>query len=275
MEGFNQESQALSELEVVDVLPEKEAQGLPVFIAPGWGNTSLTFKNIMGEFTKNGHRSLLVEHKRAQTMSSIDEQYSTEDLQRAFEIIEALDKKGIAQTDAVGYSEGTIDLVVAATLFPERFRSLVLLNPNGVIGEDSFAKLVARFHAEIARNTVSSFGSKEEIKATLAVYKDVASEILKNPALAARETLSIAKSNTLPALANLKQKGIRISIIAGVDDKMFPIKKMQEEVKAEHVDGFYSVKGGHFEAFKKPEQYTSLIRAAFSALEKKSEKKAE
>ena len=70
-------------------------------------------------------------------------------------------------------------------------------------------------------------------------------------------------------LRDLHQKGIGISVIHGVDDPVFPMDKMQEIVKADQIDGFYSVKGDHNEIYVHPEKYIPLVDEALQSLENK------
>jgi len=65
---------------------------------------------------------------------------------------------------------------------------------------------------------------------------------------------------------------LKISIIHGVDDKFFPMERVQKMTTSKIVDGFYSVKGTHNEILLHQETHTKLIGQVLDALEKKSEK---
>ena len=73
-------------------------------------------------------------------------------------------------------------------------------------------------------------------------------------------------------LRTLHKQGVKIAIIHGVDDSALPMEKMQSVAKQDQLDGFYSVKGDHFEIYAQPEKYTALADEALTALEAKLEK---
>ncbi|MFH0856301.1 MAG: hypothetical protein V1860_00185 [bacterium] len=96
--------------------------------------------------------------------------------------------------------------------------------------------------------------------------KEGVKSIMDNPKMALKEVFAIAKMETVDLLKVLKEKGIGVSIIHAANDKAFPMDKVQENIKEEQVDGFYSVKGTHNELILHPENYTALIDLALSKM---------
>jgi hypothetical protein len=70
-------------------------------------------------------------------------------------------------------------------------------------------------------------------------------------------------------LRHIRQTGIRISIIHGVDDGTFPMDRVQGVVKSDMVDGFFSVKGRHGQFQLEPDGYTRLADFALTAMDSK------
>ncbi|MFH1183029.1 MAG: alpha/beta hydrolase [Candidatus Moraniibacteriota bacterium] len=251
--------------------PEKLKSDTPVFIAPGWGNTAETLKSSLGVLAERGRESYTLDYPRKKQLDSISE-IATEELQKAVSILATLRQEGIKKTDAVGYSEGGINLAVAASMEPDKFRNIVFVAPGGMVGQDSSLKLAGRFSLGALIDTLNTMVKPETVLPALKYTKELLKYIGKNPAMAMREVGAIAQSDITELCKQLKEKGIGISFVCGVDDKAFPMERVQKQANTEMLDGFYSVKGGHGELVLHPEKYTSLVEEALSALEKKAEK---
>jgi pimeloyl-ACP methyl ester carboxylesterase len=165
-------------------------------------------------------------------------------MQKALSIIEVLNKKGIDKIDAVGHSEGGLNLAIAAILYPERFRNIVLVSPAGMIENDSSLDLIKRFTIdeglqELRDNKHSNMGS------FLKYIKEVLRYGAKNPSLSGEEISASATMNILEITKKLKEKGVGVGFVCGVNDKVFPIEKVIKSVGKENTDFFVSTKGDH------------------------------
>ncbi|MBU6431317.1 hypothetical protein KGQ29_02995, partial [Patescibacteria group bacterium] len=174
--------------------------------------------------------------------------------------------------------EGSIFSVMAAYLYPERFRNLVLVDPAGMIGKDNLPRLASGFSIDLIKQIISEMTKEKPTKdqttggGPLDALK-AANVLIKSPLQAIRSVFAIANSDIRNMLKSIKEKGIGISVIHPVDDRAFPMEKMQEALGVEHLDGFYSVKGSHNSYFLDPKPYTLLIDNALDDLEKKSKER--
>ncbi|MBI3630948.1 MAG: alpha/beta hydrolase [Candidatus Sungbacteria bacterium] len=101
------------------------------------------------QLAERGRRTLTVDASHGIASENIPESATAQgreihdiELRKVAALLKTLDEKDIAQTDIVAHSEGAIYGVMAALLRPERFRNLVLVDPAGMVGEDTQTRLV-------------------------------------------------------------------------------------------------------------------------------------
>lgn len=253
-------------------------------IEGGYGTSSPLHNkvNIM-EMVRQGRRTLFVDEPRGieradskKNPDGIEEFF----LRQAEALFATLDTKGIPKTDVVGHSEGCMVAVVAASLYPERFRSLVLFNPGGMIGDDSFVKLCYRFivkenWAEFKRKREKSPAAQQQVTDGMRGFQKY---LFDEKAASVSELRAMAKTQIRALLKKAHENGVLISIIHGADDEVYPMERIVGQTSRAApdedliVDGFYSVKGGHGEFVMDPERWTQIADAALTALEAKSAK---
>lgn len=283
MEKFvHKEEPERNELQIIDIIPEKEKYPIPVLVAPGWSITSKDFENFLKLLSEKGRRVLSFSHSREnivrgplsllQSKKEVTEagkEYSFEEIQKAFSLLEVLENKNINKADVIAYSEAGINVSIAASEFPEKFRNIVYINPAGMIGKDKFPKLLGRFSAESIKSVFNSFLKPKTHEPVKTQWEESLNYIIKNIPLSLKEVIAISKSDIKEMLKSLKEKGIGISIVHGEGDKVFPIGKMKEEVGPLVVDKFFQYKGGHFDIILEPEEVTDLIDNALVSFEEK------
>ncbi len=267
------------EIEVVDVSPDSLKTEVPVIIAPGWGESPETLKESIRELFKSGHRVISLTHLRVGGDINDKNDGHTAELRKAGAIQTVLKNKGIKEIDAVAHSEGAINIALAALSSTNSeseqvglFRNIVLVSPGGLVGKNSFfnLKLLTRFASETIKNVAHGLTHRPVQKQALKSLRDLIVYINKNPFRATDEAISISESDIRETLKTLHDKGVGISVIHGADDAVFPMDSMQKQLgNSKIIDGFYSVKGGHYEISKHPKVYTHLIDSALGALEKK------
>lgn len=245
----------------IDITPENLRSNVPVLLAPGWGETSKLMKEAAVDISENGRRVVANNHPRGsrgkETSLHIEgdsKSYPQEGFQRALDLLELIDKKDLGKVDVVAHSQGGIDVAIAASLRPEKFRNIVLVDPGGMVGEKTFPDLLKKFAGK--RNSWAQF-------------KEGTKYIAKNPYRAIKEAVAVSRSEIHELLRGLKSEGIGISIIHGVDDHLFPMDEVQQIAKADQLDGFYSVAGGHDEIVRNPDIYAKATASALEALERK------
>ena len=259
------------DIEIVDVSPEKLKTEVPTLFAPGWANTPDALKPAFKQLVDSGRRVLTVDHPRKGGEVEESEEYSEEELRKALSLLATIQDSGVDKVDAVGYSEGGINTVIAASLAPEKFRNIVLVNPGGMVGKTSFLTLVQRFSKVLARTGVETITKPETKENIDVVTKELFKYFFKNPVRALKEGSEISGYEIQEKLKELKNLGVGVSVIHGVDDEAFPMKEVQNKTNKDQLDGFYSVKGGHAEILRYPDQYMGLVDKALDDLEKKEE----
>lgn len=265
-----------SEVEVFDIKPEHKKTDVPTVFMPGWGNPTEMYKKDLEVLSSSGRRAIAVNAPHgidAKIDPEVAKKFPEAELRKIMAVIGTLDQKKIEKIDAIGDSEGAIDAVIAATLYPERFRNIVLVNPAGMIGKDNIWRLAYGFLKDISKSHFAEArekGTKESLKKLKAGASGPSSQ---SPIQSISEVRAIAQTQIDSLLKGLKDKGIGISIIHGVHDEVFPMERVQQMTKANMIDGFYSVRKSHSHFELKEERYKKLAEEALTALEKKQEKR--
>lgn len=253
-------------LHVVDVQPEQQKSEVPVFVAPGWAANAKVFKdNILG-CAAEGRRTLSLQNFHGIKAENIDE-YPNAELRKVAALIKTLDEKKIEKTDVIAHSEGALYTIIAARLYPERFRNIVLVAPAGMIGKDNIARLGVGFSHDVTRQAVQGVADGTIRKPMLRALRESGKAIASSPLESVKQVFAIADAEIHTWLKELKDQGIGIAMIHGVDDKAFPMERVQEVAKSEQMHGFYSVRGGHNEIYLRPKEFTALAENALSGLE--------
>ena len=250
--------------EVVDIHPPSPKSTVPVLLAPGWGCTIKTYETAIKTLAGCDRRVVAFNHPRignnmSATEAEIGKNYPTEQLRRALNIIGVLEQKGIEKTDVIAHSDGAVNTVIAATLYPEKFRNIVLFGPAGLMGKDNFIRLLI------------GFARQKEVTAT--ALEEAKKYFAENPVRAITEGRDLANSQIHNMLYDLHNKGIGIVVISGIDDPAFPMKRMQKIVKTGMPDGFLSVRGAHGEIGAHPGLYMRAAEEMLTKLEAKKAKK--
>ncbi len=255
------------DIAVHDVLPRQEKTPVPTVLAPGWSVTPETYKANIVQLVKAGRRVISPDAPHGVDTEPQDG-YPAAELRKMASLMQALDAKGVERADVVTHSEGALWTVIAASLHPERFRNIVLVNPAGMISKDDIARLAVGFSKDIVGQVVRDITEKDPDRAKLNALTSLQTTS-KGPLHTLREVFAIANSDIRGMLAELKQKGVGISVVAGTEDQAFPIERMNEVLDKDQLDGFYSVTGSHNELISQPEKHTALIDSALDALEKR------
>lgn len=267
------------EIDVYDVSPERLKTNIPAFLAPGFSATPMAHEqNILG-LAKAGRRIIsvdsphgLAEHKVGEKLAG---EHAEVELAKLSAVMEALKERGLEQADVIAHSEGGIYMALAAYLYPGKIRNMVFIEPGGMVGKDNvfrlgigMAKELSSQAAREARRTDSDRQAKK-LRNPLTPLRVIASN-WKRSWESVKAIAGI--DDVIDMMKTLKERGVGISIIHGVDDKVFPMERVQKELNAGVITGFYSVRGGHNEIFLRPEQYTKAVDSALDALETKGKR---
>lgn len=267
-------------MEIIDVKPEEAKTETPTFWLGGWGTTTAVSEENIINLAERGRRTLAVDAPHGIESAAIPESATERarempdiELRKVAALLRALDEKGIEQTDVVAHSEGAIYGVMAVLLRPEKFRNMVLVDPAGMVGEDTTGRLVKGAALDICLQTARIYKkllTQEGFKAfqqSNTAAKAVMQVFASNPRRTVESVGVIAETQIHELLKTLKDLGVKISIVHGVDDKFFPMERVQKQTTPEMVDGFYSVQGTHNQLYLHPEKYTLLVDNALDALE--------
>lgn len=257
-------------ISIVDIVPEREKTVTPVVVAPGWAaDPEVLRENILG-LAQTGRRTLSLEapHGLAVEPGSA---YDEAELRKALALLEMLEQKKLEKVDVVAHSEGGIYTTLAATMQPEKFRNLVLVNPGGMIGADTKKRLSLDFMADLAKQNWRALLDRKRRPAVRRATWGAVKSFVNSPKKSVAEVDSLASTQIHELLRGLKAKGLGVVIVHSVDDKTFPMDRVQQIAKQDMLDGFYSVQGTHNEFYLDPHKYTLLIDQALDALERQAQ----
>lgn len=298
-------------LEVVDISPEQLKSPTPTLLVPGYAGMPETRQANVLEIVKDGRRALVIKPTREFDYKSIEGMNEmTEGLPQELESIvrqaaatkAVLDAKGIDKVDGIGESQGGLVVLLAARLYPERFKNILLVDSAGLTEAMPILRLITRFaqvgikeggefNKRVKRGEVSDLAKEQVAKGT----PELAHWVAANPKASVKEIQDMARAELVSILKDIKTHDVGISIIHGADDPLFRMSEVRESLKQEirrvreaagHdpeerrgnledvekvVDGFYSVAGGHGKFNTDPERYTPATLAALAALEHKAQ----
>lgn len=276
-------------IEVYDVSPEN-AKETPVLFGLGWSATTSVYRDTILRMAEGGRRVISANAPHGVEAEPVDG-YPNAEIRKVAAIIEALNEKNILKVDAVGHSEAGIYLTIAATLHPERFRSLTLVDAAGIVGPDSLKRLAVGFSIDVMKQTVNEVektrpvnvleGSTNPLRAInregpppgppqspLAPLKVLGQEPLQS----IRSVFAIANSDVRNMLKGLREKGIAVSAVHAKDDNFFPIEKVQEAVDEGAIGKLYSVQGTHNSVILDSKRFAPLIEQALADMEEEKKK---
>lgn len=282
-------------IEFVDLVPQKQKSETPVFVAPGWAETPETLKEAIKTFFEAERRTISVKHGRhvprisdedispilSETEKVIVSGYNLQEqnfdipvpeLLKAKSILAVLDECKVEKTDIVAHSEGAINSIIAALLSPERFRNIILVGSAGItdIGEDNALHRTIGFARTTLQDIGRFFKNPDSREALLRANNESTKYIAGNPAAAVDEVGAIASFNIEEMIEKLHEKGIKISLVHGTNETMFPMDEMQTKklVENEAIYEFYPMKGHDHHSIYMPEE-AAFIETILESMEKK------
>lgn len=260
----------VKEEEIIRINPENPKSEMPVFFSPGWGVTE-TSKSIMEAIGDEGRKVISTFFTREEKIvnNGEKEDIPIAELQKALAIIETIEKSGVDKVDAIGHSEGGLNLVIAASLYPEKFRNIVLIAPAGMMKNDSYLNLVKRFTIDETFEEVKK-SDKININSFYSYLKDVFRHVLKNPILSNKEIKAMTQMDIFEMTKQLKEKGVGVGLVCGAYDKVFPIEEVIKNADRNNIDCFLPTKGHHGSAvFDK--EYITLAENLLDNMARKKE----
>ncbi|MDO8521675.1 MAG: alpha/beta hydrolase [bacterium] len=271
--------------------------------------------------SKGGTTELLPEDKE------LVKDFPAEEVRDALTLMSVLEARGVEEGGVLGHSKGGASAAIAALLFAERaargegkkrIANIILFGSAGLIGKDSLPRLGYGFAAQKSNRGKQSesfaaipVSDKQRADAeanglTMPVYaaipntkEDAEGGAAAGVALVSHikesgfyrtseEVWGLSRIHIDSLLRKLKKHGIGITIMTGVDDPVFPTRRMTSTISAQLtpaekalnyekkidaiteniVDGVLTIRAEH----GIPVPYSGIIEGQFSALEEKQKR---
>lgn len=258
------------EIDVIDLIPP-QAKEIPVIFAPGWRETPELQQGCLEEVYNTQRRVIAFVH--AASTIAIEKDYGdvpAVELQKARTILAILEAKHIKKTDIIAHSEGAINVAIAASLQPEKFRNIVLVTPAGLHGKDSIPRMLFGFARHMSK---SGLNTNLVIKA-LKSKKRRNTSLKQNIHFALQEGIALTSYDIHPLLINLRKKGIKIAVLCGEKDTVLPFKKVKQHLSklaSEPNYGFdiFTTKPGGHELYLEPKEVMPQVLGLLEQLDLK------
>jgi len=323
----------------VDIIPEHPKEGAaPIWFNSPIGFSVTGFKPVIKVLSQTGRRVISVDHPQRtdnEVIELSDEQQALlKDLpsmppiqvQKALDDIKVMEHMRASGATIIGHSAGTASGAIAALFRPDLFPEIVMFAPAGMVANDTAGRLVKGMRDDFlkAKPTLDKIPVSDEIRAyaetvggyippyeaipkSEAVQKDGARvwwEALKyalpNLKSAADEVFGLAAMQMGPLLMKLRERGVGVVIMSGVDDTVYPHTDIMDtlasldtsiEARGPELDpvkreqriqnfvkkianGVVFVRGGHGQIGENPELYATYAEHMASSLEAIKRKRA-
>ena len=248
--------------QTVDVarwVPEGEPSGLPILIAPGWTATFPLIRHILLDLRQLNRPIYAVLHPRVKQLPDNEGEYDGTQILKADHILAVIKEYNLNKVDLLSHSSGSIEAVRVAELIPDKIRSLLLLNPAGLLHKPSLFKFYRRSLIKMVDDTWQSIVARNRNKEMYNYhYGQGRRYILFHIPKAFKELHGINRAKLHSAIEGLRAKGVYVAVIAGDSDVMYPLKELRHDAKS-IVDHFKVTHGWHDAVLFHPEHYTKLI----------------
>ncbi|MCR4284272.1 MAG: alpha/beta hydrolase [Parcubacteria group bacterium] len=238
----------------------------PVLLSSGWGETLEALKSVVFSIAKiTGRRVFACDYAHLDNIKGYQDGFPASGYMKAHSFINLLDEKQVNKVDAIGHSEGAINVIIAAYLKPEKFKNIILINPSGMMHNDSFRKLVKRFLSETLFEPITIETTRKFLIYVRYVFR-VVGYILRNPIQAFREAIGISRFKIFHLLRNIQKNGVKVAIVVDKNDIIFPVNQVRRQAKKAKVKDFYLVEGGHNEIHINPDKFIETINKIFISM---------
>ncbi|MDD2696759.1 MAG: hypothetical protein PHE52_01200 [Candidatus Pacebacteria bacterium] len=144
--------------------------------------------------------------------------------------------KSFEEADIVSFSQGSL-VATKIACHLKTPRRLILVNPAGLIDDDSPTALIGRFFLQVA----------EEIRYAIRHAFHLDFKPLRNSALVGlnflkncfckiylwQELSEMAHAKVVPSLRDLKERGVKIVLLTAKSDRIFPEKRIAQTLEGE------------------------------------------
>lgn len=267
--------------EILHINGEQNEPKTPLFVAPGWSETCNTLQFLCKSLAKHQKRKVYtISHPRTGVEIKENPQFPLEEWRKANTILETLEACNLNQVDVIAHSEGCINAIIAASVRPEIFKTIILVTPAGLIGEDNLEdiskrffqelaevrllgplkKQLERFHINLEKRKASKKSDKQAVKDFSFFRKESTAYALANPKRAWDEVQAIASFQTPDLIQKLIASGVQVCLVLGEQDAVFPANRILEQAKNIPFQQIETVKNGrHFDLCLYPDDFQTLF----------------
>lgn len=246
--------------------PENVRDALPIIIVPGWAESPSIFTEVTRRLEEQGRSATVFESTNVTLPDGVVESSSA--LNKEAAALLSVVQRGEVAVDVIAHSKGAIVAALAAEQNPELFHALILVNPAGMVENDSLLALGGRFLQKSQDLLRKAFtGGSLSRQRIVQLHTGAAASIARNPSHSVKEALELPQTNITQLLRKAHDQGVKIAIVHSVDDKAFPMNQVQEGgMRSDFVDGFLSVTGVHDNVWLDPEQYGVAVEETLAKL---------
>jgi alpha-beta hydrolase superfamily lysophospholipase len=256
-----------------------------VLVVPGYSETIAHNKKLVDALARSGFdASTFSQPRRASKVR--------DPIQRQGNVVLGLLETGSAtqgKIHAIAHSLGSAAVLKAAQEAPERFASITLFQPVGLVGGQNVAELSLRATKKVANNQAGALRNQDPSRQDERGYAaNVDSEsagqfsgrvviaqlaggaiLAKQPALAGREARASGRYEIADDIAKITALGIPVNIVTAYNDEMFDHEKVDvgHEQIANSVTSFSTVAdqaARHDTFWMQPERTAKIVEQLIS-----------
>lgn len=255
-----------------------------VLVVPGYSETIVHSKKLVDALASQGFDASTFSQPR----HAGKETHKVKDpIQRQGNVVLSLLETSVPKGEkvhAVAHSLGSAAVLRAAQEAPERFASLTLMQPVGMVGEQGFPELLGRVGKKVTKNQVGALRSQDPQNQSSTGYAASADTepavrystrvarsqlagsgvLTRQPVLAIQEATAVGSYDIADDLAKIKELGIPVNIVKAHSDEMFDTDKVDggyAEI-VDSVDSYSSVadrSARHDTFWLQPERTAAII----------------
>lgn len=281
----------------VHVTPKHLKEGAaPIWFNPPWGFSVTGFKPVIKVLSQTGRQVLSVDHPQRtgdkEPVLSDEQKVLLKNLppmpsiqvQKALDDIKVMEHVRMNGATVIGHSAGAASGAIAALFRPDLFPEIVMFSPPGLVPNDSAGRLVrgmsddflktkptlgklpvsdeVRGYAETVGGYIPQY---EAIPKSDAVKQDGAQvwwEMLKyafpNLKSAEDEVCGLAAMKMGPLLMKLRERGVGVVIMSGVDDTVYPHTDIMDTVAS--LDTSIKTRGPELDPVKREQRIQNFVK---------------
>lgn len=206
-----------------------------ILYAPGLRQPVRKVNSFFTELAEYGVKVIAPEQKNVFSQKGLDsdfrdrlEEWPYIQLAKANNLYRTISDSGVERVDVVGYCEGGVTGTILASVHPEVVEQLVLVNPAGMTKEHGPDRLTDRFKNKNRRYMKAIMDDIITGSVERSTYRMAWSNV--NRILGMRALSSLSEVYMPDTLKSLADDGMKISIIHGYKDRLYPYADVSANV---------------------------------------------